>query len=59
MEIELTEKETEYLLASVIEFYHRMVAAEKDGALITGLSERSKVARDLWRKVEKASGVIL
>jgi len=49
--IDLTEKETAYLVAAVLEFYHRMRAAEGN-ALVPDIENRSATALSLWRKVE-------
>lgn len=53
IELDLTEKESGYLIAAVIEFYHKMRVAEDEGPLVVNLAERLKDAKSLWHKVDK------
>jgi hypothetical protein len=54
IKLNLTDKEAGYLLASVIDFYHKMQDAESnDWGLVLDYSNKLGVAKSLWKKVDE------
>ena len=56
--LDLTERETGYLTAAVVDFYHKMRAASENEFNVTPqFDERLLASLSLWGKVEEQTGV--
>jgi hypothetical protein len=53
IELDLTEKELNYLLAACVDLFHKMRAAEEEGPLVPNFGERMMVAKSLWKKIDE------